>query len=165
MPKMAQIAQPHRPRQYQSRGSGANNAQAGLAGYLHSCDPRGEGRQEGGGGVTSTRRCSLGLGKESFQGKQLCRPKVQTVQKSAKSEPGIKHRTVSADVSTVVEPSLLSLRTSMDDMGPMGRRSKPGSPVPGSPKRGASGPLKAAPTSRAPSGRTTLSQAERALLR
>jgi len=77
----------------------------------------------------------------------------QTVQKSAKSEPGIKQRTISADVCTVVEQSLPSLRTSMDDMGPMGRRSKPSSPVPGSPKRAASGPLKA--SSRAPSGRTT----------
>jgi len=48
----------------------------------------------------------------------------QGVQQSAKSEPGIKHRTVSADVSTVVE-QLPSLRTSVDDLGAMSKRCFP----------------------------------------
>ena len=81
----------------------------------------------------------------------------QSVQKSAKSEPGIKHRSASADVGSSLEHHLLGPGSpkSLDDMATSGHgvRVKPCSPAPASPKKPGTSGLKI--QSRTPSGRET----------
>ena len=68
----------------------------------------------------------------------------QSVQKSAKSEPGIKQRSVSGDVGSNVQLHLLSPKLSVDDITMIGSspKSKPSTCVPASPKRAGSSGLK-----------------------
>ncbi len=78
-----------------------------------------------------------------------------SVQKSAKSEPGRKIRSVSADVPGSLEHRQSGSQTPLQDAEVSGRsyKSKPVSPVPASPKSVTSAALKA--QSKAPSGRET----------
>ena len=78
-----------------------------------------------------------------------------SVQKSAKSEPGRKSRSVSADVPASLEHRPSGSQTPFQDAEVSGRsyKSKPGSPIPASPKGTAAIPSKV--QSRASSGRET----------
>ena len=78
-----------------------------------------------------------------------------SVQKSAKSEPGRKIRSVSADVPDGLEHRPSGSQTPLQDAEVSGRsyKSKPGNPVPASPKGNAIAPFKF--QSRAASGRET----------
>lgn len=78
-----------------------------------------------------------------------------SVQKSAKSEPGRKIRSVSADVPGALEHRLSGSQTPLQDAEVSGKsyKARTGSPVPASPKGHAVAPLKV--QSRGSSGRET----------
>lgn len=61
----------------------------------------------------------------------------QSVQKSAKSEPGVKQRSASGDIGSDLHQNLISPKLSLDDITMAGHspKSKSCSPVPASPKR------------------------------